>query len=214
MKQLILISLLLVLGWSGIVYGQAESVAPEVDVDSNVPAGLTVGDLAPNFVAKTSATEKIELRSLLRTGPVVVVFYRGNWSVNCRHYLNNLKDSLALITSCGAMVLAVSPEKLEYQEKLGRLSSDSLLFLSDDTGAIMKGFDVGYVPSRSYMHKINHYRKTDLAEHNGEVGLRLPVPAVYVIASTGKISYVFFDDETDKRPSIAEIHDALVSLSR
>ncbi len=40
---------------------------------------LTVGDTAPDFSLPNVRGEQVSLSSLLREGPVVLAFYRGNW---------------------------------------------------------------------------------------------------------------------------------------
>ena len=44
-----------------------------------IEQGLKVGDEAPNFSLETPAGERIVLYDLLRSGPVVITFYRGHW---------------------------------------------------------------------------------------------------------------------------------------
>ena len=41
--------------------------------------GLKVGDEAPDFSLQTPTGERITLYHLLRSGPVVITFYRGHW---------------------------------------------------------------------------------------------------------------------------------------
>ena len=44
-----------------------------------IERALKVGDEAPNFSLQTSTRERIVLYDLLRSGPVVLTFYRGHW---------------------------------------------------------------------------------------------------------------------------------------
>ena len=41
--------------------------------------GLKVGDQAPNLSLQTPTGERIVLHHLLRSGRVVITFYRGHW---------------------------------------------------------------------------------------------------------------------------------------
>ena len=41
--------------------------------------GLRVGDEAPNFSLQTPTGERIVLYHVLRSGPVVITFFRGHW---------------------------------------------------------------------------------------------------------------------------------------
>ncbi len=43
------------------------------------PTGLNVGDTAPDFSGMNQHHKKINLNEFLKSGPVVVFFYRGEW---------------------------------------------------------------------------------------------------------------------------------------
>ena len=49
----------------------------------------------------------------------------------------------------------------------------------------------------------------DLEKNNGNKDHVLPVPATYVIDHSGKISFVHFDKDYTKRPSISTLLNAL-----
>ena len=40
---------------------------------------IKVGDKAPDFTLKNTEDQDVNLRRLLRNGPVVLTFYRGKW---------------------------------------------------------------------------------------------------------------------------------------
>jgi len=40
---------------------------------------VEVGDLAPDFILKNYDGRAVTLAELIRSGPVVLVFYRGSW---------------------------------------------------------------------------------------------------------------------------------------
>jgi len=54
----------------------------EID-SSGVAPGLAVGDHAPNFTLPDALGQSVTLADLLAQGPVVVVFYRGEWCPYC-----------------------------------------------------------------------------------------------------------------------------------
>ena len=69
--------------------------------------------MAPDFTAKNQSNKDVNLKELLKSGSVVLLFYRGEWCPYCNRQLKALEDSLTLIKSKGASIIAVSPEKLE-----------------------------------------------------------------------------------------------------
>ena len=59
--------------------------------------GLSVDDKAPNFSAIDQNGKKFNLKSQLKKGAVVMVFYRGQWCPYCNKQLKQLEDSLYMI---------------------------------------------------------------------------------------------------------------------
>src|SRR5918912_990280 len=81
------------------------------------PEGLFINSKAPDFKAKDQSGVEVSLRELRKKGTTVLVFYRGYWCPYCNKELKNLQDSLQLITSKGAQLVAVTPEAAEGVSK-------------------------------------------------------------------------------------------------
>ena len=54
--------------------------------------GLAVGAKAPNFTLNNPYGKPVKLSSLLRKGPVILVFYRGAWCPYCNLELKALQE--------------------------------------------------------------------------------------------------------------------------
>ena len=68
--------------------------------------GLAVGVKAPLFKAIDADSNEFDLAGALKTGSVVLIFYRGAWCPICNKHLGQVQDSLKLITQRGATVIA------------------------------------------------------------------------------------------------------------
>jgi peroxiredoxin len=157
------------------------------------PKGLQVKEKAPAFTAKDQAGKTISLESQLKKGPVVLVFYRGQWCPYCSRQLKKLEDSLSLITAKGATVIAVTPEKTENINKTISKTKASYPILFDEGLKIMKSYDVSYQVSEKTIGKYKGYG-IDFVEANGTTnGTNLPVPAMYIINKEGIIVFRHFD---------------------
>ncbi|MEP6738523.1 MAG: peroxiredoxin-like family protein [Chryseolinea sp.] len=168
------------------------------------PQGLKVNDTAPEFSAKDQFGKEVSLKSLLKKGPVVVMFYRGQWCPYCNKQLSGMQDSLEMVTSKGATVLAITPEKQENISKTIEKTKASFPILYDDGLKIMKSYQVAFQLDEASIEKFKGYG-IDLNEANGSNGASLPVPALYIINKNGKITYRHFDPDYTKRPSVKEI---------
>lgn len=172
------------------------------------PKGLNVNDKAPEFSAKNQDGKAISLKEKLKTGPVVLVFYRGQWCPYCNRELKNLQDSLSLITAKGATLIAVTPEKPENINKTIEKTKAAYPVLFDEGLKIMKSYDVAFAVDAKTIEKYKGYG-IDFNEANGNNGANLPVPAVYIINKKGEIIYKYFDADYRKRPSVKDLLDQL-----
>ena len=169
------------------------------------PKGLSLNDKAPEFTAKDQSGKNISLNAELKKGPVVLVFYRGQWCPYCNRALKQLEDSLSLIKAKGAVVLTVTPEIQENIAKTIDKTKASFPILHDEDLTIMKNYDVAFKVDDKTIESYKKYG-IDFTIANGEAnGTNLPVPAVYVISKEGKIVYKFFDKDYRKRSSVKDI---------
>ncbi len=169
-----------------------------------MPAGLKVNDKAPVFTAADQNGNAINLQQLLQKGPVVLVFYRGQWCPYCNKQLSELQDSLAFITGKGATLVAVSPEKPENIKQTVTKTKAAYPVLFDDGLKIMNSYSVTYTVDAGTIEKYKGYG-IDFNAVNGSNGAHLPVPAVFIVNTKGLITFRHFDPDYTKRASVKEI---------
>lgn len=175
-----------------------------IAIAQDVPKGLNINDPAPGFTATDQNGKSVSLNKLLTDGPVVLVFYRGQWCPYCNKQLKKLEDSLSYIKAKGATVIAITPEKPESISKTIEKTKASYSILFDEGLKIMKGYDVAFAVDSKTIERYKGYG-IDFNEANASNGPNLPVPALYIIGKDGKIIYRHFDTNYTKRPSVAEI---------
>ena len=168
------------------------------------PKGLELNANAPDFSGVDQSKKNISLSKLLKKGKVILVFYRGEWCPFCNKELKALEDSLSLISSKWANVLAITPEIVENVSKTVEKTKASYSILHDEGLKIMKAYDVAYAVDDKTIKAYQGYG-IDFNKSNGSNGANLPVPAVYIINKSGKIIYRYFDADFRKRPSVKEL---------
>jgi len=172
-------------------------------------SGLSKGQQAPDFMAKDNYGKELDLKKLLKTNKTVVLFfYRGQWCPYCNKHIQQLQDSLQLLTGKGAYVVGVTPETSENISKTIGKTHASFSIIQDKGYKIMKAYDVNYVMDQDMVTKYKGYG-IDLEQNNGNTDHVLPVPATYVIDKTGKLIFVHFDKDYRNRPSIRSIAEVL-----
>jgi peroxiredoxin len=168
------------------------------------PEGLKVGDAAPMFTAKDQNGKTVNLKHALKSGPVVMLFYRGQWCPFCNKQLSQFSDSLQMLIGKGASVLAITPETEENVKKTIEKTKSSFPILEDEGMAIMKMYKVNFAVDENTIAKYKGYG-IDFDKANGSNGANLPVPATYIIGKDGIVKYVFFNTDYRKRASVQDI---------
>ncbi len=177
-------------------------------METQYPQGLKVGDKAPDFTLKNADGKKVSLTAKLKEGPLVIVFYRGQWCPFCNKQLSRLNDSLQLIKDKGADLVAISPETQEGVDKTISKTKAVFPVLHDEGMEVMKNYKVNYAVDDKTVEKYKGYG-IDFNQANGTNGASLPVPATYIIGKDGLIKYAFFNTDYRKRPSVKDILENL-----
>lgn len=167
--------------------------------------GLKVGDEVPNFSAVDLHGETFQLDKALEKGPVVVIFYRGQWCPFCNKHLKKLEQELEGIQKKGAQLVAVSPEKSEFLKRTADKTKANFRLLHDDGYFISDLFDVTIKPGKLERVMVNTMLGAKLKKANTDDTERLPIPATFVIDKAGKIVWRHFDPDYKKRSKPEEI---------
>lgn len=187
-----------------LLFSTTETMAQEYKkVDE--PKGLEIGTIAPSFSGKDKNGNIVDSNAELKKGPVVLIFYRGQWCPVCNRYLSNLQDSLQPIIDKGAQVIAVSPEKPEYLGKTLVKTGAEFTLLYDEDYKISKSYDVLFRPENSTLTIYNTLLGANLKNAQSDDSQQLPIPATFIIAQDGKIVWRQFNPDYKKRASVAEI---------
>lgn len=169
---------------------------------------LAVGSIAPAFKTKDASGQPIELKKLLKKGPVVLYFYRGQWCPYCSKQLSQLQDSLQLLTAKGAQVVVVTPETTENVGKTVAKTKATFPIVPDRGFTIMTAYGTAFTVDQPTALKYKGFG-VDLRQANGAQEDVLPVPATYVIGRDGRIKYVYFNPDYKQRASVRRIATAL-----
>lgn len=171
--------------------------------------GLAPGSKAPLFKAIDAKNQEFDLAEALKTGPVVLIFYRGEWCPYCNRHLALVQDSLSLITEKGATVVAVSPQKPEYLDKIIEKTKAEFKVLYDDGYKISDAYDVTFTPEKKTLFNYNTFLNAKLKKSQSDESQRLPIPATYIIDRRGSIVWRHFNPDYHKRSSVKEILENL-----
>ena len=162
-----------------------------------------VGDQAPDFTLPNAVGENVVLSDLLAKGPVVMIWYRGEWCPYCNIYLEDIQAHIEEFKAAGAEVVAISPEQPDGGWALQDKLALEFHVLSDDQSKVAQEYGVAYkLPPKIAMYYQDAF---DLHGKNADDSDILPLAASYVIGQDGKIVYAYLDPDYRKRAETKEL---------
>lgn len=172
------------------------------------------GDTMPMFLIDDASSDgDHDLAKLLEHGPVLITFFRGSWCPYCIGELSSVQKHLGDITSAGATVLAISPEKPSKTADLMKQKSLGFLFGTDDENALAKKLALSFELDAKTIERYKQYG-IDLPEANDSQKWELPIPATYIIDTDGTIAWAFVDEDYSKRPDYALVVKKLRAMQQ
>ncbi len=181
-------------------------------ISSSSIHALSEGTNAPEFNAKDQNGNRISLSKLLKSGPLVLVFYRGEWCSYCNRTLAEYESELSTLTDAGAQIIAVTPESYENRDLTIEKSNISFPVIVDEDLSIMKNYGVAFNVTEDYQNKLFKYTSKNITDMNYLSQAVLPIPATYIIGQDKKIKWTHFDPDYSKRATVEEILEVLAKL--
>lgn len=166
--------------------------------------------IASNFELQNAEGETVSLAQLLKSGPVVLTWYRGGWSSYCNITLSELQKHLKEFKIYNATLLALSPEcqdKLQETKKVDKLDFE-LLWDAENKVASQYGLVYKLTPDAAKMYQ----KEFALHDYNKSKSDELPLTATYVIDTKGTIRYAFVSSDYRERAEPAAIIEVLKRL--
>lgn len=160
------------------------------------------GDPMPPFVLPDESGRLVDLETMLRLGPVAVMFHRGHWCPYCRLNIRAVARVQSQIAAQGGQVVIVMPERQEFTARFKSESGAVFPVLTD--------LDNGYALSLnlaiwldSEIQQLLSYQ--DMQSFNGSEAWVLPIPATFVVGRDGVVQARFVDPDFRKRMEIDDL---------
>ncbi|HEY4340588.1 MAG TPA: peroxiredoxin family protein [Steroidobacteraceae bacterium] len=174
---------------------------------------LQAAGRAPAFTLPDERDKPVSLADTLNDGPVVMVFYRGDWCPWCTQELAALQAVAGQFEQLGASVLAVSPQKSLHNRRCVRKHKLGFPILHDAGGHVAAQYGVNWdIPAN--LRKLYLGLNVDLTKFNGDEDWTLPLPARYLIDQKQSVVYAEINASESHRMNPAGLLTALESLQR
>lgn len=174
---------------------------------------LKVGDQTPAFTLPDQLGNMVNSTDVMRTGPVVLNFYRGEWCPYCNLELRAYQAKLDRMDRLGASLLAISP--MLPDNSLGLAEKHQLAFpvLSDVGNKVAAAFGLVFTVDTRIQAMYLERLGNDLPTLNGDDSFTLPLPATYVIDQNGVVIYAYVNADYRQRANPEDVMAVLEDLT-
>jgi peroxiredoxin len=174
-------------------------------------SALKEGDVFPEFVLPDEDGRFVLSSDLLKSGPLVINFYRGRWCRFCGPTLQAMSAATPAISAAGATVVGISPEAghLSLLRRRERRLNFKMLCDLDNGLALQCGllFRLTDEVIQKYLSD-----NLDLTQVYGNGSWFLPIPAAYIVLPGGSISTAYVNPDFRYRMDPVDILRAVESL--
>jgi len=181
------------------------------------PLKINVGDKTPLFNLPNANGTIISIENLLKQGPLVITFYRGNWCPYCNLVLNAYQRIVPEIKAFGANLIAISPQNPVSSLYMQAKHDLGYEVLSDAENSIAKLFTTIVDSETEIINEaqklgVDFYDFYDFYNHDAK---DIPVPAVFIIDKNGTVVFAKSENGDYRlRVEPQEILDALSNISK
>ena len=190
-------------------------VAEQVNLDdAGVPTGVSApGALMPDGELLDVRSAPTSLAQVRAGRPAVVVFYRGAWCPYCNIALRTYQAELApALADRGYAMIAVSPQKPDGSLSAAQTNQLTYAVVSDPGNQLASALGILTEPSAE-VAAAQQKLGLDLAEHNADGGLTLPMPTTVVVDAIGVIRWIDVHPNYTTRSEVPDILTAVDSVS-
>lgn len=159
---------------------------------------LLIGASVPDVTLKSEDGKPLKLKKTVTEKPAVVIFYRGGWCPYCNMQLGQLQSIEADLVELGYQLLAISPDRPGKLAESREKKELSYTLLSDADMAAAKEFGIAFRVADETREKYDEYG-IDLEEASGKKHHLLPVPAVFILGTDGRIKFTYVNPDYKTR---------------
>jgi len=162
---------------------QAEDISP-----------LLYGEKIPDGVLTTPNGEDHQVSAIIEKKPTVLLVYRGGWCPYCNAHLAEIQKAESKILELGYQLVAVSPDAPEKLKTTDDKHQLHYSLYSDTRGDFLKALGLAFKAPAKYSKML---RDRSNEKNQGF----LPVPAVFVVDTSGTILFEYINPDYSTRIS-------------
>lgn len=183
----------------------ADAVDGFVERLEHVNAGASapqVGEAMPGFMLPDHNGRLVMLDEMLQERPAVLLFHRGHWCPYCRLTIAGMAQIETRIAPHA--LAAISPERQQYTRKLRSDAGAEFPFLTDVGSGYALSLNLAIWVDDA-MARLIASSGLDIPEYQGTEGWIMPIPAVFVVGTDGRVIARHVDPDYRRRMELADV---------
>lgn len=198
MNKKTIINLLLASFTGFSLFGQLPEKAEDI-------SPLLIGETIPEAELKSPDAGSHKLLTIIGEKPTVLLFYRGGWCPFCNAHLSEIQGVQNEVVKLGYQIVAISPDSPENLQNTDNKDKLDYSLFSDGDGALIKSLGLAFKAPERYSDML---KKSSGGLNEGF----LPVPAVLVVDTSGKIQFEYINPDYKTRLSAGLLMAVLKEL--
>jgi peroxiredoxin len=164
---------------------------------------LKEGAQVPDFTLPDALGNPVTLSHLLKQGPIVIAFYRGEWCPYCNLQLHAYQQILPQIQALGASLVAISPQTPDHSLSIAEKHALTFTVLSDVGNQVARQFGLVFTIDEA-VRDAHKQVGANLPAYNGDDSWELPMPGTFIVDQSGMVRLTFVNPNYTHRldPSI------------
>jgi peroxiredoxin len=195
-----------------VLLSQLLSTIEQLIASGAAEQALKEGAYVPDFTLPDAQGQAVTLSHLLKSGPVVIVFYRGAWCPYCNVQLHAYQQMLPQIQASGASLVAISPQTPDQSLSLAEKQALTFAVLSDVGNQVARQFGLVFTIDEAV--RTAHLQVgANLPAYNGDASWELPMPGTFLIDQSGIVRLAFVDPDYIHRLDPSIVIERLANLT-
>ena len=167
---------------------------------------FNIGDKIEDTILLNNLGDEVSIMDILGKQPAIISFYRGTWCPYCNLELSTYNELLK--DKNKIKMVAISPERPESSINVENLNFE---VLSDIDNKFAKKLNLTFDITETIENIYDGFR-INLEKSQGKKSRILPIPATYIVDSSGVIVYAYIDADYTKRAEPKEVIDKYLEL--
>jgi len=174
--------------------------------------GLSVGDSVPVFTIHDVEGNAVSRDDLLKSAPVMIIFYRGGWCPFCNFQTRHLARDYQQFADRGVTPVLISVDRLEGAQQLQQEYDIQFPVLSDPELAALTAFNVKLQVGKQRYDAMKS-KGLDLEEWSKGDHHVIAVSSAFIVDKQGTVQWAHISEDFKTRPSNGQLLTVIDQLT-